>query len=129
MAFILVFVAGLFIGMSYPRLQEYARSAPIGIQGKELLKEIHNFKTKTGQYPDQVWFSNLGNRIITDENRIWTYHNPPIKSSGDNYILISVPVDRGNAYLYGYSEGYIQAGSYSKLNISEQVDAANPTPR
>ena len=129
LASIIVFTLGFCIGAMYLRFQEYARSAPIGMQGKDILKEIREFKTKNGEYPDQKWFSNLGDKLITSEKRIWVYHTPPIKSSDDNYILISVPVDRGNSYLFGYSKGYVSSGSCHNLKFSEQDGAPNPNPR
>jgi hypothetical protein len=108
-AFIVVFGLGFYLGAMYLRLQEYARGGEHGLQAKELLGEIEDYKTHHGDYPDQDWFKDLGDKRITTEGRIWIYYNPPKKTSGGSQILISVPIDYGRMYLNGYVDGVVQS--------------------
>ena len=124
-AFIVVFSLGFYFGATYLRLQEYARGGVHSLQGQELLGEINEYESHYGEYPNQDWFKDLGGKRITTESRVWTYHNPPLKSPSGKIIMISVPIDRGRLYLYGYAEGYVQSGSYDILINSEQVEASD----
>ena len=127
-SFIAVFGLGLYIGAMSIRLQAYARAGAVGHQGDELLRKIRDYKTHHGEFPDQDWFEELGDKRITSERRVWTYYAPPRKSFDGKLILISVPIDRSNYYFYGYNEGYIQGSTYDVLISSEQVGAPNPLP-
>ena len=107
-AFIVVFGLGFYLGGMYLRLQEYARGGQHGIQARELLSDLEDYKATHGDYPDQDWFEDLGDKRITTEGRIWIYYNPPKKTSGGNQILISAPIDYGRRYMNGYVDGVVQ---------------------
>jgi hypothetical protein len=108
-AFIVVFGIGFYLGAMYLRLQEYARASGHFLQAEEVLAEIEDYKNRHGEYPDQDWFKNLGDRRVTTEGRIWIYYNPPKKTLEGSQILISAPIDYGRRYVNGHVDGTVQS--------------------
>jgi hypothetical protein len=120
-ALLVVLGLGFYFGAMYFRLQEYARSGSIALQGNELLSEIENYKANHADFPSQEWFQELGDKRITSERRLWIYHTPPLISSLGDTIIISVPVDRDNSYLYGNAKGHVTGGSYERLQSGQDA--------
>jgi len=109
LAFVAVFVAGVFIGGSIPRLQSYAQGGVIAQDAKELLQLIEQYRTSNGDYPPRQWFEALDSHRITSEGRLWVYYNPPQDLKGKRQLLISAPVENGRMYMCGYTDGVVMA--------------------
>jgi len=105
--FIIVFLAGLFIGAAYSKLQGYARVAPNVERADLLLSKLEDYKKQHGGYPDEAWFRGLGDERLTLEDRLWIYYNPPHKMPSGREVLIAAPMDYGNGYLCGYIDGVV----------------------
>ena len=97
----------------------YARVAPNVGQADLLLSKLEDYKKEHGEYPSHEWFRQLGEERLTLEDKVWIYYSPPHKMPSGNEILIAAPMDYGNGYLCGYTDGVVLARPASDLTYEE----------
>lgn len=123
---IITFVVGLWIGAMSIKLKAYGQVGVHVQQGQELLTLIEAYKKDHGAYPDSSWFDELGDKRISSRGRVWVYYNPPLESNEDKKILIAVPIEYRQDYLYG-CVGNVTIVRSSNLILNNQA-AQVPSP-